>query len=205
MAQVLVRPRVFSCVVLASCLLLPALVSAQTIGFGGHVSFVRGDPASPDTASAMYYGALVRARTSPKTALELSIGYRKTTNDAQTMRTRDVPIQASLLLYGVRSALSLYILGGAGWYHQRVEFLDGQTTTATTTASKMGYHAGLGGELELGKHATVHVDYRYTLIHLGDSGGQPGAVPIPGTGTIQEKLKLSHEGSMWTAGVTIYF
>jgi hypothetical protein len=42
-----------------------------------------------------------------------------------------------------------------------------------TSTTKMGYHAGLGGEL--------------------------------GLTSLQEGLKLSHEGSMWTTGVTVYF
>lgn len=189
-------------VTLAVCLLLPALASAQSIGVGARMSWVRGSAASPDTASARYWGAYVRAHTSPHTALEVSLDYRKVTDDTLTSRTRDMPIQASLLVYGPRTPLTFYLLGGVGWYNQRIEFLDGQPTTSTT---KMGYHAGVGGELQLGRHAALHVDYRYTLIHLGGSEGQAGAVPIPGTTSLQEKLRLSHEGSMWTAGVTVYF
>jgi hypothetical protein len=205
MERVLSGSRALACAILTLCVWWPVGASAQTLGVGAHLAFVRGDSASPDTASAMYYGALVRARTSPHTALELTIDYRNKTDAAQTTKTRDVPIQASLLLYGPRTPLSFYLLGGVGWYNQRVEVLNSQLSTTATSTSKMGYHAGLGGELELGKHATLHVDYRYTLIHLGQNEGQAGAVPIPGTTDLQQKLKLSHEGSMWTMGVTVYF
>jgi len=205
MERALSGPRALACVILSLCILAPVGASAQSFGLGAHLSFVRGDSTSPDTASARSYGALIRIRTSPRTALEGTIDFRTTTDEALTVRTRDRPIQASLLLYPVKSALSVYLLGGVGWYNQEVELLNSQAATTTTRTSKMGYHAGLGGELELGHRAALHVDYRYTFIHLGDNGGDPGAVPIPGTITIQEKLKLSHQGSMWTMGVTVYF
>jgi len=200
------RPRVLAGPLAVLCLLIPSLAAAQSLGLGVRGAFVRGDDAASDTARAFYYGALIRARTSPKTALELAIDYRKTTDQALTQRTRDIPIQASLLLYPIRSAVSVYLLGGAGWYHQRIEAIAPLSATGTTSTSRMGYHAGLGGELELGRHAALHVDYRYTMIHLGGSdSGSPGAVPVPGTTSVQEKLKFSHQGSMWTTGVTVYF
>jgi hypothetical protein len=34
-----------------------------------------------------------------------------------------------------------------------------------TSTTKMGYHAGLGGESGLGSRAALHLDYRYTFIH----------------------------------------
>jgi hypothetical protein len=53
----------------------------------------------------------------------------------------------------------------------------------------------------------VFADYRYTFIHFGDpqANTAPGAVPIPGTSSVQQRLKLSHQGSMWTTGVTLSF
>ena len=59
----------------------------------------------------------------------------------------------------------------------------------------MGYHAGFGGEMKLGKHTGVHADYRYTFINFGTSSG---------TGTLASHLPPSYDGSMWAAGVTFY-
>lgn len=180
--------------------------TAQTIGIGPRLSFVRGDAASPDTASARYIGGIFRARTSGHTAIELGLDYRTTTDKTLQQKTRDLPFQGSVLLYPVRSSIGLYVLGGVGWYNQKVEPLLAPETA--TSVTKMGYHAGVGGELALGKRAALHLDYRYTFLHFGDqatAGTQPGALPIPGLGSVQEKLKLSHEGSMWTTGLTVYF
>jgi hypothetical protein len=47
------------------------------------------------------------------------------------------------------------------------------------------------------------VDYRYTFIGFGhDADTAPAAVPIPGLSGLQDRLRLSHKGSMWTTGVT---
>jgi len=137
--------------------------------------------------------------------LELSIDYRRFTDD-EGRRVRRMPLQGSLLLYPFRGVLSTYLVGGFGRYAERIEAPadDGETPAVSTTTT--GYHAGLGGELRLGRRAAFHIDYRYTLIHAGsDAGHVAGAIPIPGTISLQEKLRLSHEGSMWTTGVTVYF
>ena len=74
------------------------------------------------------------------------------------------------------------------------------------TTRKTGYHAGLGTDIWIGRHATIHADYRYTFIGFGhDADTAPAAVPIPGLRWLQDRLGLSHKGSMWTTGVTVYF
>ena len=179
---------------------------AQSIGFGPRFAFVRGDATQPDTASARYIGGVLRARTSPRTAIELALDYRTFTDDALTHKTRDLPFQGSLLVYPVHAAISAYLLGGVGWYNRKVETL--VAPIAETSTTKMGYHAGLGGELMLGRRASLHLDYRYTFIHFGAQGTTPtagGAIPVPGTTGLQEQLRLSHEGAMWTTGVVVYF
>ncbi len=179
-----------------------------SVGAGLRFSFVRGD-VRVESSPARFSGGLLRARVSDKTAVEVSLDYRSRTNQLLTERTRDYPIQGSLLMYLVQGGLSPYVLGGAGWYTQRVDTLDNQTVLRSTTTRTMGYHGGLGGEVRLGARTAVHADYRYTFIHYGarpdGTTGSPGAVPIPGTTTLQERLKLSHQGSMWTMGVTVYF
>jgi hypothetical protein len=201
------RRRNFALILLACVwLAVPASAGAQTIGLGPRIAFVRGDATQPDTASVRYIGGLLRARTSPRTAIELALDYRTVTDETLTHKTRDLPFQGSLLLYPFRSPLSMYLLGGVGWYNQKVETLVPPVSETSTT--KMGYHAGLGGELMLGRRAALHLDYRYTFIHFGDQGTTPtsgGAIPVPGLISLQEKLKLSHEGLMWTTGVVVYF
>lgn len=192
---------------------IPQVVFAQSkarssLGAGFRVSFVRGD-VQVDSSAARFSGGLIRARVSDKTALEVSLDHRSRTNQLRTERLRDYPVQGSILMYLVQGGFSPYLLGGAGWYSQRVETLDGQTVVKRTTTRTIGYHGGLGGEVRVGARTAIHADYRYTFIHIGDrpggTTGSPGAIPIPGTTSLQERLKLSHQGSMWTTGVTVYF
>lgn len=200
----------FRCGVSIALLSLGALglgsapATAQSVGVGPRLAFARSTVDAE--SSTRYSGGLLRARLSPRTALEVSLDYRTFVNESLGERVRDMPIQGSLLLYLMRANLSPYLLGGIGWYSQRVE--EPTTPEEATTTRRVGYHAGLGGEIRVGRHAAVHVDYRYTFIHVGDQEDvetSPGAVPLPGLRGLQEKLKLSHEGSMWTTGVTFYF
>jgi outer membrane autotransporter protein len=109
-------------------------------------------------------------------------------------------------MYFTRSNLAPYLVTGIGWYSQRVETLQDKQVLTSTKTRKTGYHAGLGGDVRLGQRAALHLDYRYTFIGFGkDEDTEPGVVPLPGLGGLQERLKLSHKGSMWTSGVTVYF
>jgi opacity protein-like surface antigen len=175
---------------------------AQSLGIGPRFSFVRGDVNADN--STRYTGGLLRMRTSPRTALEVSLDYHM--SESLTERIKDYPIQGSLLIYPVRTTLAPYFVGGIGWYSQRVEQLQSNQVLTTTKTRKTGYHAGLGADLWLGRRATLNLDYRYTFIGFGhDEDSRPGAVPLPGTVALQNRMNLSHKGSMWTTGVTVYF
>jgi hypothetical protein len=193
----------------------PAAVAAQALGVGPRLALVRGD-VDAGTGTQRFTGGVLRARVSPRTALELSIDYRSETNEALTERIRDYPVQGSLLLYLVRSGVSPYLLGGVGWYSQRVETLNDRRVETASGTRTFGYHAGLGGEIRAGRRAAIHMDYRYTFIHFGagDETGTTGPTAgagsatgfsVPGLSFVADRLRLSHEGSMWTGGVTIYF
>lgn len=182
----------------------PASAQGQALGFGPRFSFVRGDLTAE--TSTRYSGAFLRMRASDRTSIELALDYRSVINDDLTERIKDYPIQGSILLYPVRATVSPYVLGGIGWYSQRVDALASDTVLTSKTTRKVGYHAGIGGEFRVGSRAAVHADYRYTFINFGsDQSSTPGAIPIPGLGDLQKRLKLSHQGSMWTTGVSVYF
>lgn len=185
--------------------LMPSRIEAQSFGIGPRFAFVRGDVNSD--ASTRYSGGLLRLRPSPRVALEVSLDYRNHLNETGTERIKDYPIQGSLLLYPVRATVSPYLLGGIGWYRQRVDTLADDLVVDSTTSSKTGYHAGIGSDLWFGRRATLHVDYRYTFIgrQNDDADAASGAVPVPGLGALQDRLRLSHKGSMWTTGLTVYF
>ena len=183
-------------------LLFPAtaLAQGQSFGIGGRFSFVRGD-IDADTGAERFTGGQIRARLSPRTALEVALDVRTDTNDAMTERLRRYPLQASLLLYPVRSAISPYVLAGGGWYSQRLETLAGDETLTSETTREFGWHAGLGGELRLGRHAGAHADYRYTFLTFGDDDEEGESE----SGFGLSRLLPSPRGSMWTAGLTLYF
>jgi hypothetical protein len=202
-----IRRLAAAAVALAAILALPGDLCAQSVGIGPRMSFVRPDPAL-GSPSDRYTGGTLRMKTSPRTAIEVAIDWRSTTSDDATVRISDYPLQGSLMLYPLRAAVAPYVLGGVGWYSQRMEALSGSEVLSQQTVRRMGYHGGFGGELQLGKRVSVFADYRYTFIRFGDdeeTGAGAGAFLIPGVGSLMDNFRLSHEGSMWTGGLVIHF
>jgi opacity protein-like surface antigen len=157
---------------------------------------IRSD-AHSDLDALRFFGGQIRARTSPRTAVELSIDMRTETDDSLTLRARDFPVQASLLLYPARGAFSPYVIGGGGWYFHRVQTLQGGDVLDSETTRRFGWHGGFGAELRLARHAGLHADYRYTVLHRRDEDEMdPESL---------SRLLPGYEGSMWTAGLTVYF
>lgn len=183
-------------------LLAASPCAAQSFGVGARMSMVRSDIQTDPTASALrFLGGQLRARVSPKTAVEVSLE-RRTDSPTLTTRVHDYPLQGSLLFFLTKSTFSPYVLGGVGWYTHVVDSLSatGTDVLATDSTRKMGYHAGFGAELKVGDHAGLHADYRYTMIHFGDPAGTS-----TGTASLVNQFKPSYDGSMWTAGFTFYF
>jgi hypothetical protein len=174
---------------------VPCAAQDTAFGLGARFSMVRSD-ASSNADPLRFTGGQIRARVSPKTGIELSLDVRTHSNEALTERVRDVPVQASLLLFPVKGAFSPYALGGAGWYYHRVQALLGDDVLGSESTRKFGWHGGLGAELRLGHHAGVHADYRYTFLHYGSEEGDTAS---------KSRFLPNYDGSMWTAGMTVYF
>lgn len=196
-------------ILLALLLASPAVVEAQdggSIGIGPRLTFIRGSEDSPD-GTQRFSGGVLRIGGG-KTAIELAMDYRSGLTGDLTERIKDYPIQASLLLFPVRARIAPYVLGGVGWYNQHVTHFSAPTGTTVIdeeTTRKMGYHAGFGGEIRLHRRLGFYGDYRYTMIRFGDDEATGGASLIPGWIPGAERLKLSHDGSMFTWGATFYF
>jgi opacity protein-like surface antigen len=178
-------------------LFAPAAAAAQSFGLGGRLGAIRSDVASGLPAER-FLGGHLRARLSPRTALELGIDLRTTTSETLTDRVREYPLQASLLLYPARGGFSPYVLGGAGWYTREEQILDNTQWVTAESDRRFGWHGGFGAELRLGRHAAAHADYRYTLLRFRD---EDDAAERSRFG----RLLPSYQGSMWTAGLTFYF
>lgn len=205
-------PRVFVLAALLSSLPgLPGMAApcaAQGLGVGGRLAMVKGD-VDAETNAERFTGGQLRARMTPRAAIEVSLDVRTQSNEALTERVRDYPLQASLLLYPVRATFAPYVLGGLGWYSHRAEALADGRVVESETSRKFGYHAGFGAELALGRHAGVHADYRYTFLRFGSDEAEEttvaGATAQQGATSALSSLLPSYKGSMWTAGLTIYF
>jgi opacity protein-like surface antigen len=185
-----------ACVTLVLVSARPCFAQGSAFGLGGRMSMIRNDT-QIDTDALRFFGGQLRARTSPRTGLELSIDYRNESNESETIKVRDIPIQASLLLFLAKSALSPFVLGGAGWYNHRVERLSGNTVLDAQSNREFGWHAGFGAELRAGNHMGIHGDYRYTFLSWNKEEDDP---TIAGN-----RFLPKYKGSMWTAGLTIYF
>ena len=193
-------------------LLVPAIAHAQGFGIGPRFAFVRGDLAA-GTPSTKFFGGTIRMSGSKHTAFEVSLDYRSTLNiDPQApdhkVKMVETPIQGSLLLYLVRSAFAPYLLGGAGLYSRRFDEIgsDGQALVSTTDR-KVGVHLGFGADLRIARHAALYGDYRYRFVRFGTPSAEDQPLNIPGSSLVPglNQLKLSHQGSMWTGGITFYF
>lgn len=191
-------------------LAVPSAAEAQ-IGIGGRISTVRGD-ADAGTSSQRFTGGQLRAGVSNRISIELALDVKTETNEEETLRVRDYPFQASLLLFPARGGFSPFVLGGVGWYSTRVEQLEGSDVLDSVTTRRRGYHAGFGAEIRLGRHAGLHADYRYTFLDFGDDDEEeeegdddPSILGALNPGAAISRFLPSSEGSMWTVGLTIYF
>jgi hypothetical protein len=181
---------------------------AQGLGAGARLSLV--NPGTPPGAdSERYAGGFLRLRGSRRAALEIAVDYRSRIDLLSEERITEYPIQASLLLYPIRGSLAPYLLGGFGWYTERRQHID-DTEHVADVSRRTGFHSGIGVDLALGRRAAVYLDYRYTFVRYGGSeeeraAREPGGLPLPGTGGLQNRLRLSHQGSMVTTGLMLYF
>jgi hypothetical protein len=191
--------------VAALSLTVPALASAQgeAFGLGARMSMIRAD-SSADVSAERFTGGHVRARISPRSALEVALDVRTQTSEDHTQRIRQYPLQASLLLFPFRSSFAPYVLGGGGWYNERIEQLEDDKAVSSAKTRDFGWHGGFGAELRLGRHAGAHADYRYTFLRFGEDDSAAGTAAADGESGFS-RFVPSHKGSMWTAGFTLYF
>jgi opacity protein-like surface antigen len=194
---------------------------AQTIGLGARMVSVSG-PESPaldnsDSSRTRFAGGFIRLHMVASLGVEVAMDYQSTTNQAETARIRNTPIQVSALLLPVKKTFAPYLLGGIGWYKHRVEALDNGDAAASVYSTDFGYHTGLGAQLRFGTHAAVFVDYRYVWVDSKGIDGITGALKSAASVTSvvgllasladdgSEESSISRGGSMWTGGLTIYF
>ena len=183
--------------------LAAASPAAAQFGLGPRLAIVRADVNADDDA-VRFTGGQVRV-VSQRTGFEVSFDRRSESFDLLNEKVKETPVQASLLLYLAKGSFAPYLLGGPGWYTRTVEAIDnpGDTIEKVSTR-KFGWHAGFGAEFRMGRHAGLHADYRYTFLSFNDDDEETAAGATSNDSFISGLLP-SHEGSMWTVGLTIYF
>jgi hypothetical protein len=184
----------------AGLILLPASVFAQSLGIGPKLSLVRsGEPASP---TSRLFGGTLRIMSSKRLALEGTLDYRAEYNADRSGRLRETPLQASLLLFPVRAALSPYLLGGFGVYTRHTDALAASGAVIESVKERRtGWHLGIGAEVFVVRRAAIFVDYRWRFVEFGKPDEGAESIVIPGI----DSLELSHRGSMWNGGLAFYF
>lgn len=185
------------------------------LGIGPRITFQTGDSAVPNSSVLRVLGGQVKLRLTSKTEVELSADYQSSLDATLRERVKSLPLQASVLVFPIRSVISPYVLGGVGWYRQSI-FNAGNTIAIR----ELGFHGGVGAEVRVGKRIAVHGDYRYNHIRFGDPtspGESPSSAAIapstvataisllPKLTALRESLKVSHHGSMWNWGLTFFF
>jgi opacity protein-like surface antigen len=189
--------RLFTSLLSAAVLLtFSGTASAQGFGIGARIASIRGN-AEADTSALRFLGGQIRMHVSPRTAFEVSLDRHREDSGDLTQRVVDYPLQATLMMYPVHSTFSPYLLGGFGWYTHKVQDLTGDKPADIVSTRRTGWHAGIGAEILAGRHVGVHADYRYTFLHFGGSSSDSSSL----TGHILP----TYQGSMWTAGFTLYF
>ncbi len=174
--------------------LLVATPAAAQFGVGVRMAWVRPD-VDVDADSVRFTGGQIRMGLSARLGVEVSLDRHSESFELLNQKVTETPIQVSLLMRLAGGGFSPYLLGGPGWYKRKVEVIDGPDLSVSTT--EFGWHAGIGLELKLGKHAGIHGDYRYTFLDFSSDDDEDEGVLgrfIPG-----------HKGSMWTLGATVYF
>ena len=191
-----VRTRSSLLIALAVLLGTATPLAAQGFGVGARLAWVNRD-ATVEADSVRFVGGQLRLGGG-RVALEVAVDRHSETIEAINEKIVETPIQTSLLLRLANGRLSPYLLGGPGWYRRRVEPIDGADDLSVTT-TEFGWHAGIGLEIRLGRHAGIHGDYRYTVLDFNDDDDEEIGGGVIG------KLLPGHKGSMWTLGATVYF
>ena len=190
------RSSVIAMLTLGGLLASLAPVSAQGFGVGGRIASVN-PGTEADVDSVRYVGGQIRL-IGGRFGLEASLDRHSESLEALNRKFTETPIQVSLLLRS-SGKVSLFVLGGPGWYRRTAEALDGPANLEVST-TEFGWHAGIGLEILPTRHFGIHGDYRYTFLDFGDDDDGSGE-----GGGIIGGLLPGHRGSMWTLGATFYF
>ncbi|KAA0256413.1 porin family protein [Acidobacteria bacterium ACD] len=139
-------------------------------------------------------GAQVRVHLLWLIAAEGRASYYTDTVDvttAQSIDIKNVPLQASLMIYPIKlPKFGVYVLGGGTYSSVRLE-AEGPVQ-GTVTEKKWSAHAGAGVDVKLSGRVTLNGDVRFVFLDVQDAEGLGSA------------LLENYQGDYWagTIGVT---
>lgn len=146
--------------VVFAVLLFAGSINAQSFAIGPQVGYHK----SEDTDGSLMLGGAARLYLAQSLAIEASINYRADEYENGAVKTKMYPVMLSGMLYFFPL---LYGTAGAGWYNTKIEYSKEMQLFGfkDETKSELGYHLGLGAELELGD-LILSGDVRYVFLDL---------------------------------------
>ena len=186
--------------VAAAFFLFAAPAAAQGFGIGARLAWIKtnSEIEELDEGSTRFYGGHIRL-SGARVGIEMSLDRHTESFEVLNQKVKETPIQASLLLKLAAGSVQPFLLGGPGWYKRSVSPIEGPADELDVSTTDFGWHAGGGLEILAGRHFGIHGDYRYTFLDFNSDDDEE--INLPGLG----RLLPGHKGSMWTAGVTVYF
>ena len=162
--------------------------SSPALGIGGRAGWLRSDDAD-DTN--LHGGAQLRLRLLPILGLEGSIDYRKEEFDNGRIEIKSYPVLVSALLYPIPTApIQPYLIGGVGWYFNRIEIEGGRSDET----QRFGVHIGPGIDIPITPQVVLNGDIRWYFLDVDSKRVREA-----------RRRDLDTDGWLATVGVTFYF
>jgi opacity protein-like surface antigen len=179
--------------------LIPAAGMCQlsnTFGIGPRMGYYK----AKDADNGNFLGGLqVRAHLGKVLGVEGAASYRTAATykvKGYSLKEREVPVTASLLLYiPISDHFEPYALGGFGAYYTFYDYSDdAKSIPGVHNHHKVtfGYHLGFGLEIPFTKHVALDADYRYVFLN-------------PKSDTFGEVGDADFSGNMFTGALMFYF
>ncbi len=162
----------------------------NTIGLGPRLGYYKANDAEQGN---FYVGLQSRIRLGPVLGLEGSVEYRagqEYTFAGQTLKTKFVPVTASVLLFlPVSKNFAPYGIAGLGAYYTIYDY-EGTFTNENNNEFNFGYHLGFGVEFPINSNTALNFDYRYLFLNPDDNEAST--------------QNADYSGNVFTAGLMFY-
>jgi opacity protein-like surface antigen len=134
---------------------------AGQFSLGPAVGFLKTRGADDGTWMA---GVQARLRLGRVIGLEGSITAHRSDFADDTVEIITYPVQVSLLVFPFPdSPVEPYLVGGVGWYYNRIEY-DSSLGLDDETDHQFGVHLGAGLMIELSPHVQIFADFRWIFL-----------------------------------------